>query len=146
MASNNQTTQSIVTVLVRTVHLFLATNPRREVGTIFHATLRNNTLSVLNQCAHAQVSLLQNGLILTCLLSGVTLTSTVPIVIASSVLLILCIAVVVFLLARRLKIKREPSVEQRDENPVYDMYYFSDGQHVDYGTSEVQDENKNYGT
>ena len=83
----------------------------------------------------------KNGLILTHLLSGFT----VPIVIASSVLLILCIAVVVFLLARRLKIKREPSVEQRDENPVYDMYYFSDGQHVDYGTSEVQDENENYG-
>ena len=89
---------------------------------------------------------MQNGLILIRLLSGFTLTSTVSIVIASSVLLILCIAIVVFFIARRLKIKRKPSVERRDENPVYDMYYFSDGQHVDYGTSEVQDENENYGS
>ena len=88
----------------------------------------------------------KNGFILTSLLSGSTLTSTFVIVTASSVLLILCIAVFVFLIARRLKIKRKPSVERRDENPVYDMYYFSDGQHVDYGTSEVQDENENYGS
>ena len=101
---------------------------------------------MLNPSAHAQVKFVaKNSLILTYLLLGFTLTSTVPIVIASSVLLILCIAIVVFLIVRRLKMKRKPSVERRDENPVYDMYYFSDGQHVDYGTSEVQDENENYG-
>ena len=60
--------------------------------------------------------------------------------------MILFIAVLAFLLSRRPKRPREPSVEQRDENPVYDMYYFADGQHVDYGTSEVQDDNQYYGT
>ena len=80
------------------------------------------------------------------LLSDSTFTPTLVIAIASSVFVILCIAVLAFLLSRSLKRKREPSVEQRDDNPVYDMYYFADGQHVDYGTSEVQDENQYYGS
>ena len=96
MAIHNQITQGILPVLVRTVHLFLATNQRREVGTIFHITLKNDTLSVQNQSAHTQVKVFcKNGLILTCLPSGFTLV----IVTASSVLLILCIAVVVFFIA-----------------------------------------------
>ena len=42
---------------------------------------------------------------------------------------------------------REPEIEEEvDENPVYDMYYFADGEQVDYGTSEVEDENQYYGT
>ena len=33
---------------------------------------------------------------------------------------------------------------QVDDNPVYGMYYNSAGDKVDYGTSEVQDENTYY--
>ena len=30
--------------------------------------------------------------------------------------------------------------------PVYDMYYFADGDRIDYGNVEVEDENQMYGT
>ena len=36
--------------------------------------------------------------------------------------------------------------ETRDENPVYDMYYFADGDRIDYGNVEVEGENQMYGT
>ena len=39
---------------------------------------------------------------------------------------------------------RRPSIEQSDVNPVYEMYYFADGQHVDYGNAEVEDANPYY--
>ena len=29
---------------------------------------------------------------------------------------------------------------------VYGMYYFADGEHIDYGSAEVQDDNAYYGT
>ena len=60
---------------------------------------------------------------------------------------VLLLAFVAFLLTKRLSRCSSPrasSVEDTDENPVYDMYYFADGQHVDYGTSEVEDENPYY--
>ena len=60
---------------------------------------------------------------------------------------VLLLAVVAFLLTKRLRRNPRPrasSVEDTDENPVYDMYYFADGQHVDYGTSEVEDDNPYY--
>ena len=68
-----------------------------------------------------------------------------------SFLLFLLGLVVVFLIVlglRRKKKKqqgtaREPRVE--DENPVYGMYYFADGGHVDAGESEVVDECDYYG-
>ena len=87
---------------------------------------------------------MKNYLVLTCLLSD--FNSTLVIASVSSVLVILSIALLVLFLCRRLKRTREPSVEQCDENPVYDMYYFADGQHVDYGTSEVEDDNQYYGS
>ena len=37
-------------------------------------------------------------------------------------------------------------VAQGDANPVYGMYYFADGEHIDYGSAEVQDDNAYYGT
>ena len=46
--------------MVRTVHFFLATNPRTLVGTMFRATYGSDTLSALNQSAHAQVNFLKN--------------------------------------------------------------------------------------
>ena len=75
-------------------------------------------------------------------------SSTLVIASISSVLVILCIvAVLVFVLYRRMKGTRAPEIEEEvDENPVYDMYYFADGEQVDYGNSEVQDENQYYGT
>ena len=97
-------------------------------------------------CSNSGEICCKNDLILNCLFSGSTLPYTLIIVAASSVSVIFCAAVVAFLIARHLKIKRKPLVERRDENPVYQMYYFADGQHVDYGTSEVQDENQYYGT
>ena len=45
-----------------------------------------------------------------------------------------------------MKSNREASVEEFDDNPVYQMYQFADGENVDYGTSEVQDDNQYYGT
>ena len=88
--------------------------------------------------------LLKIHLFLTCLLSESPLTTASVIVSNCSVLVILCIAVFAFLLSRRLRRTREASVERRDENPVYQMYYFSDGQHVDYGNAEVEDDNPYY--
>ena len=90
--------------------------------------------------------LLKIHLFLTCLLSDSSLTTASVIVIVStcSVLVIFCIALLAFLLSRRLRRTREASVERRDENPVYQMYYFSDGQHVDYGNAEVEDDNPYY--
>ena len=41
---------------------------------------------------------------------------------------------------------KEKPVEEVDENPVYDMYYFADGDRIDYGNVEVEDENQMYGT
>ena len=64
----------------------------------------------------------------------------------SSVVLLLSIASTVFLLHRRKKNVKEEVVAQGDENPVYGMYYFANGEHIDYGSAEVQDNNEYYGT
>ena len=41
---------------------------------------------------------------------------------------------------------KEKPVEEVDENPVYDMYYFADGDRIDYGNVEVEEEDQMYGT
>ena len=64
----------------------------------------------------------------------------------SSVAMLLCIAVLVFFLCRRKKNVKEEVVAHGDENPVYGMYYFADGEHIDYGSVEVEDDNAYYGT
>ena len=46
--------------MVRTVQFSMATNPSTLVGTMFHATYGSDTLSALNQSAHAQVNFLKN--------------------------------------------------------------------------------------
>ena len=62
-----------------------------------------------------------------------------------SIFLLLCVAFIAFLLRRkRSKNPNEKPVEV-DENPVYDMYYFADGDRVDYGNAEAKDENELYG-
>jgi len=63
------------------------------------------------------------------------------------VLILVCAAAIAFLLYRRSKkTKAEEHIEEVDENPVYDMYYFADGDRVDYGNVEAKDENELYGT
>ena len=60
MTHSNQATQQIRTEMVRTVHSFPATSPVTLDGTMFRATYGNDTLSALNQSAHAQVNFLKN--------------------------------------------------------------------------------------
>ena len=68
------------------------------------------------------------------------------IVISSAVGLVF-LALLVFFIFKHLRRTRTTStVELNDENPVYGMYYFADGEHIDYETAEVQDDNENYGT
>ena len=64
-----------------------------------------------------------------------------------SILILVFVAVLAFLLYRRSrKTKVEEPIEEVDENPVYDVYYFADGDRVDYGNAEAKYENELYGT
>ena len=63
-----------------------------------------------------------------------------------SIVLLLCVASVAFLLCRKRSKKPQEKPVEVDENPVYDMYYFADGDRIDYGNVEVEDENQMYGT
>ena len=63
-----------------------------------------------------------------------------------SIFLLLCVAFAFLLCRKRSKKPKEKPVEEVDENPVYDMYYFADGDRIDYGNVEVEDENQMYGT
>ena len=76
--------------------------------------------------------------------SGTELT-TIAVASTITVLAILLVAilVVVFLIHRR-KREADPSATREDENPVYGIYYFSDGGKIDDGTMEVTDENEVY--
>ena len=64
----------------------------------------------------------------------------------STVAMLLCIAVLVFFLCRHKKNVKEEVVAHGDENPVYGMYYFANGEHIDYGSAELEDDNAYYGT
>ena len=46
---------------------------------------------------------------------------------------------------RKKKVIEQPA-KFDDLNPVYGLYYFSDGQQVDYNQAEVTDENQYYGS
>ena len=76
------------------------------------------------------------------------MNSTVLVSAISSVIAILFIAVLLIVICKFKRKKRTTSAveENNDENPVYGMYYFSDGEHIDYGTTEVQDDNDAYGS
>ena len=55
------------------------------------------------------------------------------------------LATLAFLVSRRLRSNPQaPSVDQFDVNPVYGMYYFADGDHIDYANVEVEDSNPYY--
>ena len=61
-----------------------------------------------------------------------------------SVIGMLVIVVVVFLICRHGKRFRVKSAVHENENPLYGMYYFPDGERIDYGIVEVEDENTYY--
>ena len=66
----------------------------------------------------------------------------------SSVVGVLFLALLVFFICRHQKRTRTTSAveENNDENPVYGLYYFADGEHIDESRSEVLDNNENYGS
>ena len=68
--------------------------------------------------------------------------------IISSVVGVVLLALLAFFICRHKQQKRTTSTleENNDENPVYGMYYFADGEHIDYETAEVQDDNEYYGS
>ena len=70
--------------------------------------------------------------------------------IISSVVGVVLLALLAFFICRHKQQKRTRTTstleENNDENPVYGMYYFADGQHIDNETAEVQDENEYYGS
>ena len=62
-------------------------------------------------------------------------------------LLVLLMSVFVLVLRhkRRKNQRAGGDIKQTDENPVYGMYYFSTGDHIDESKSEVVDSNDYYG-
>ena len=76
----------------------------------------------------------------------VSVTIAVTVAIVSVLVILVCVAVLAFILFRRSKKTKAEEPAEVDENPVYDMYYFADGDRVDYGNAEAKDENELYGT
>ena len=62
-------------------------------------------------------------------------------------IVVLALVLVLVLVVRRNKRKQKAAVRPKveDKNPVYGMYYFADGKHIDEGRSEVTDGNDYYG-
>ena len=76
---------------------------------------------------------------------GIFSSTTILAITGSCAFGVLLFAALAFLVTRRLRRNLGgPSVEQSDVNPVYEMYYFADGEHVDYGNAEVEDANPYY--
>ena len=51
----------------------------------------------------------------------------------------------VCVLKRKKKQRTARDLKKEEENPVYGMYYFTDGRHIDEGRLEVVDNNDYYG-
>ena len=79
---------------------------------------------------------------------GFSPTTVVASAVAAVILLLSLVLVLVLVWRCKKKNQRkevnEPRVE--DENPIYGMYYFVDGGHIDAGRSEVVDDNAYYGS
>ena len=122
---------------------------------MWHVTSGKGSLSAANQSVHQARRLQYILAILTDTLSE-TLTGdsesdagNPPVMIIASistVTILLCIAFLAFFLYRHKKNVKEEVVAHGDENPVYGMYYFANGEHIDYGRVEVEDDNAYYGT
>ena len=61
-------------------------------------------------------------------------------------ILFLFTLVLVLLLRRRKKKRAANQIKEEDKNPVYGIYYFADGEHIDQSRSEAVDNNENYGS
>ena len=58
---------------------------------------------------------------------------------------VVLLAILAFLVTRHVRRNSETSsIEESDVNPVYGMYYFADGEHIDYGSAEIEDANLYY--
>ena len=60
--------------------------------------------------------------------------------------LLLLALVLVLVLSRRKKKRTANQIKAEDKNPVYGIYYFADGEHIDESRSEAVDTNENYGS
>ena len=61
--------------------------------------------------------------------------------------IIFCVVALATVCVLRRKKEQRRITERRstDQNPIYGMYYFADGRHIDEGRSEVLDNNETYG-
>ena len=62
----------------------------------------------------------------------------------SAAALLLCFLLLLLLLRHKQQKKAARKNSREDQCPVYGMYYFADGVHIDGGDSEVVDRNVNY--
>ena len=62
----------------------------------------------------------------------------------SAAALLLCFLLLLLLLRHKQRKKAARQNSREDQCPVYGMYYFADGVHIDGGDSEVVDRNVNY--
>lgn len=62
----------------------------------------------------------------------------------SAAALLLCFFLLLLLLRHKQRKKAARQNSREDQCPVYGMYYFADGVHIDGGDSEVVDRNVNY--
>ena len=65
---------------------------------------------------------------------------------AVSVLFLLGVGFVLVLVRKKNQQRVTKVTKAEDKNPIYGMYYFSDGEHIDESRSEVVDNNDNYGS
>ena len=65
---------------------------------------------------------------------------------AVTVLFLVGVGLVLVLWRRKRQERVAKMTKAEDKNPVYGMYYFADGEHIDESRSEVVDNNENYGS
>ena len=72
----------------------------------------------------------------------------IPALASFGVTVLLFVGVVLVLVFWRRKRQQRVAklTKAEDKNPVYGMYYFADGEHIDESRSEVLDNNENYGS
>ena len=76
---------------------------------------------------------------------GIEGSAQIAALVISLVVLFLLASVLFLVLRRRKKQRDTKETEDEDENPVYGMYYFATGDHIDGSMSEVVDTNDYYG-
>ena len=125
-------------VTVRTAPFFTETNQNSALawmdGTMFLVAGSSFTLSAKSQSVQQQVrNYVEILFVLIRIVSEGSMSSILAITGGCAFVLLLCAALLTFIVTKRLR--RNPtraSSEQGDENPVYGLYYFADGEHIDY--------------